>query len=123
MAKHYIRIDNNNTIIHNFSTSFEKPLEGDICINESAPRKFFLDKYDENKKLKLKWDKVNKKIIDRTEAEIYPETKAIFKANQAKLMNAVSEDIKEIIDILIAKTNLTIDDLSINLKTRYTNRS
>lgn len=38
--KHYIRIDNENNIVHGFSDAFEQPQEGDILINEQGGRQF-----------------------------------------------------------------------------------
>lgn len=42
MAKHYIRIDENNKVIYGYSDSFEKSLSTDICINEDGARQFEL---------------------------------------------------------------------------------
>lgn len=42
MAKHYIRLNENDEIIKGFTTDFEEPLETDICINENGGRHFEL---------------------------------------------------------------------------------
>ena len=46
MAKHYIRQDG-IFITKAFSTDFEQPIEGDICVNEDGGRHFNLDLMDE----------------------------------------------------------------------------
>lgn len=38
--KHYIRVREDNTIIHIFSNAFEQPEGGDICVNEDGDRHF-----------------------------------------------------------------------------------
>ncbi|MDF2510996.1 MAG: hypothetical protein K0S04_862 [Herbinix sp.] len=43
MSKHYIRLNENNSIIKGVSTDFENPLETDICINEEGGRHFELN--------------------------------------------------------------------------------
>jgi len=40
MTKHYIRKNENGDVIHGFSDKFEKPIQGDLCINENASRHF-----------------------------------------------------------------------------------
>ncbi len=69
MVKHYIRINQDENIIHNFSSDFEKNRTGDICILENAPRHFHLEKglFDTNGKYNYKY--MNKKIVERTENE------------------------------------------------------
>ena len=42
MAKHYVRVDEEDKIVHGFSSDFEKPLDTDICINENGGRQFEL---------------------------------------------------------------------------------
>ena len=39
---HYIRIDAESRIIHRFSTAFERPQDGDICITEQGGYQFRL---------------------------------------------------------------------------------
>ena len=43
MSKHYIRLNENSSIIKVFSTDFEQPAIGDICINEDGGRQFELN--------------------------------------------------------------------------------
>lgn len=121
MAKHYIRKDGNNVITKAFSDRFETPLEDDVLIADNAPRHYHLDLFDENQRYKLKY--TSGKIRNRTEAAMYPETKAVFDVNKAKLANSVNDDMNELIQALITKGTITTDDLSTDLKTRYTNRS
>jgi len=40
MTKHYIRKNANGDVAHGFSDKFEKPIQGDLCINENASRHF-----------------------------------------------------------------------------------
>ena len=40
--KHYIRIDEENRIIHGFSDAFGQPQDGDICINDKGGYQFRL---------------------------------------------------------------------------------
>jgi len=46
MSKHYIRLDGEK-IIWAFSDAFEKPIEGDICINEEGGRHYNLQIFDD----------------------------------------------------------------------------
>ena len=122
MAKHYIRKDGSNTIIKAFSDKFEKSQEGDILIQDNAPRHLpdnLRVLIDGNYRFKLKYEAG--KIKNRTEAEIYPETKAAFDTDQAKKNNSVNNDVKEIIDLLVSKGTIETNDLSSSLKTRYDN--
>lgn len=43
MYKHYIRLDSAGHIIKGFSTAFEQPQDGDICINEQGGYQFRLE--------------------------------------------------------------------------------
>ena len=119
MTKHYIRKDGSNTIIHAYSTAFEIFQTGDILIKDNAPRQYTLDILDENKRYKLKY--VSGKIQNRTQAEIYPETKATFDTDQTKKANSVNTDTKELIDVLISKGTIAASDFPASLKTRHTN--
>jgi hypothetical protein len=56
MTKHYIRLDQNGTIIHRFSTDFEQPIQGDICVNENGERQYNLDLYDKRGLFKWAWN-------------------------------------------------------------------
>ena len=40
MSKHYVRTDKNSNIIQVFTDDFEKPVDGDFCINENGGRHF-----------------------------------------------------------------------------------
>lgn len=75
--KHYIRIDEQNRIIHGFSDAFEQPQEGDICINEQGGYQFRLYPngeenpalYEWNYMIPLyKWDGEN--VVARMQEEI-----------------------------------------------------
>jgi len=77
MTKHYIRIDAEKNITHGFSDKFEKPVQGDICINENAPRHFpknemFPDgmKTEEGYP-RYTWDSKKKIPALKTEEQIY----------------------------------------------------
>jgi len=75
MTKHYIRINENGDVIHGFSDKFEKPIQGDLCINENASRHFPMQELfpkgintDEGYP-QYKWDDkkmspIEKKIVD-----------------------------------------------------------
>lgn len=65
MTKHYIRTNENDEIIKIFSTDFEEPEPGDICVKEDAPRHFHLDK-----PLKDIYGKFNFKYIDKKIVEV-----------------------------------------------------
>ena len=43
MAKHYVTTDSARTILRGFSTDFEQPNDGDVCINEVGGRHFELN--------------------------------------------------------------------------------
>jgi hypothetical protein len=43
MAKHYVMIDENGVILRGFSTDFEQPADGDVCICEDGGRHFELN--------------------------------------------------------------------------------
>jgi len=40
LAKHYIRVNENNFITRGFTTDFEQPELGDICVDEDGGRHF-----------------------------------------------------------------------------------
>lgn len=42
MAKHYIILDDQKRILRGFSTDFEQPPDGAVCINEDGGRHFVL---------------------------------------------------------------------------------
>ena len=42
MYKHYIRLDDAGRIIKGFTTAFEQPKDGDVCINEDGGYQFRL---------------------------------------------------------------------------------
>lgn len=75
--KHYIRTDDQGRIIHGFSTAFEHPQDGDICINEQGGYQFRpfpggeenppLRSFDGNVPL-YKWE--GGAVVARTAAEI-----------------------------------------------------
>ena len=68
MAEHYIRLDNNNRIIKGFSTDFEQPIDGDICVNEDGGRHFNLELLDERGLPKLKY--IDNEIQKTTEEDL-----------------------------------------------------
>jgi len=71
MAKHIIRLDG-MFIIKTFSTDFEQPIEGDICVEENGGRHFNLDLRDERGLPTKKY--VDGKILDATEADLAVKT-------------------------------------------------
>lgn len=70
MYKHYVKLDENNFIIHGFSSAFQKPEESDICINESAGRHFNLIIRDAHGRPFLKWDGTDIKNVDLPEPSV-----------------------------------------------------
>jgi len=66
--QHYIRINETGTIVHGFSSAFEQPQEGDICINEDAPRHFSQTLIDNRGIYLFKY--VNGQGMSRTSQEI-----------------------------------------------------
>jgi hypothetical protein len=76
MPKTYIRIEPDYTIVGYYSTDFEQPKEGDICINENGERHPKLNVIGLNG-YKLKWDAIEKKIKLKTENEIKSNQKYI----------------------------------------------
>lgn len=74
----YIRVDLNNNIIKGFSDVFETPVEGDICIDESNTRHFYIGE-DINPPLynmtgTYLYKYVDNTIIKKTDEEIAAET-------------------------------------------------
>jgi len=43
MYKHYIRLNEQNEILHAFSNAFEEALDGDICINTTGQRQLIIN--------------------------------------------------------------------------------
>ena len=78
--RHYIRTDENNSIIRGFSDAFEQPQSDDICINEQGGYQFrIFDGGEENPSLTnddgialYKWD--GKAVKARTKKEIAVDT-------------------------------------------------
>lgn len=83
-VKHYIRLDENKSIIHGFSTTFEEPLETDICINDNGGRHFEVNGVinpqlkNENGIPLFKYH--YKKVVERSTEEKQPELEAILSA-------------------------------------------
>lgn len=67
--KHYIRIDEDNIVIHGFSNAFEQPQVDDICIDEDAPRHFQVELRNENMQFIHKV--VNGEMVLRTEEDMF----------------------------------------------------
>ena len=40
MANHYVVVNDNGVVLRGFSTDFEQPNDGDVCINEDGGRHF-----------------------------------------------------------------------------------
>lgn len=68
MAKHYIRINENNEIIKSFSTDFEQPEQDDICVNEDGDRHYNLAIRTDDMQYRLKY--IANEIIEKTEEEL-----------------------------------------------------
>lgn len=66
--KHYIRVDENGLIIKSFTTAFEQPLDGDICVNEDGGRHFNLELFDDENLPALKYKRGE--IMPTIEADI-----------------------------------------------------
>ena len=67
MAKHYIRLDG-QFLIKTFTTDFEQPIDGDICVNEDGDRHFNLNLYTIDGFPALKW--LNSEIIPTTNEDL-----------------------------------------------------
>jgi len=74
MKKHYIRLDKDKNIIHNFSTAFEKSEAKDICVNKNGGRHFHLKKPLKDSDGKYNYKYVSKKITERTKNEKWSQT-------------------------------------------------
>ena len=77
MTKHYIRKNESGDVIHGFSDKFEKPIQGDFCINENASRHFPMQelfpkgiKTDEGYP-RYKWDDKKNISIEKKIEDIY----------------------------------------------------
>jgi hypothetical protein len=78
MYKHYIRLNADNYIIKGFSTVFEQPQPGDICINDDGSYQFRLFPggtenpmlFDENRDWIYQY--INGEIIQVIDNPIYP---------------------------------------------------
>lgn len=64
--KHYIRLDN-GYIVKAFSSAFEQPQEGDICIAETAERHYNLDLFTMTGAPRYKW--VDGQMVETTAEE------------------------------------------------------
>jgi hypothetical protein len=77
MGKHYVRTDKHNNIVKGFSSDFEQPQEGDVCINDNGGRHFELNgivnppMYTSNGLPKYKLENVQ--VVERTEEELVAE--------------------------------------------------
>ena len=69
--RHYIRINEQNEIIHAFSNAFEQPIEGDILFQETEQRHCQLNILSEKYIGKYKYKYIDGKIIEKTEEELY----------------------------------------------------
>lgn len=73
--KHYIRLDENNIVIFGFSTAFPEIAtvqEGDICIDEDAPRQFQLAITNEDiNNMQFIYKYVNGQMVLRTDADMF----------------------------------------------------
>ena len=102
MAKHYIRLNEQNRIIKAISTDFEEPLETDICVNEDGGRHFSLDLFDgDTGAYQLTW----------SGTEIVPADLTVEKAAKAKqdaktaLYNAMVADVNSKMVDVFGTTN------------------
>jgi len=66
-TKHYIRL-NGIFIIKAFSTAFEQPIDGDICVNEDGGRHYNLNIYNANGLPNLKY--INGEILETTDIDL-----------------------------------------------------
>ena len=99
MAKHYIRL-NENKIIKGFTDEFEKPVDGDICINENGGRQFVLNEKVNpplfNEELISLYKYELGLVIELTEEEIQEEIAKLPPQQKTEL-----EMLRETIDMLV----------------------
>lgn len=83
--RHYIRINEQNEIIHAFSDAFEQPLETDILFQETEQRHCQLNILSEKYIGKYKYKWINGKVLEKTEEELFPLEE--LKARKIQLLN------------------------------------
>ena len=124
MAKHYIRINEQNAIIKGFSSDFEQPQEGDICINEYGQRHFELlgiinpNLYDNDGILKYKY--IDSEVMERTEQDKQSEKDIIASEKiKAEILQELSEldkylprGIEDLSELLISKGTILENELT-----------
>lgn len=77
MAKHYVKINGSNVILHAYSDAFEEWVDGDPCVNEDGSRHFHLNILDVEGLYNYKW--VDPDIVERTPSEKLSEQKELKK--------------------------------------------
>jgi hypothetical protein len=93
--EHYIRIDQAGTIVYGFSSAFEEPQDGDICIIEDGPRHFnqiYPSLTNERSQYRFKWDG---RVVERSQQELDAEwverprpVEPLSEVDQLKAQNA-----------------------------------
>lgn len=117
MAKHYIKINENNLIVKGFSTEFEEPQDSDICISETGGRHFELLGEVNPNLVTIKgvylYKYENGKAIRRTDEEIKRDKNTIIEGNNPQELLA-----KQITSLLLEnkKKDLVIDEFSKKLE-------
>jgi len=72
--KHYVRLNEQGSIIKRFSDAFEQPQTGDICIAENAGRHYNDSVFNERLQYTFKWDGTAEVL--RSQAELDAEWSA-----------------------------------------------
>ena len=88
--KHYIRLDG-VFICKSFSTAFEQPIDGDICINENGGRHYNRDLYRADGLYRLKW--IDGKEVETTDDDFVDELAEIEKQSLRQLREVECFDI------------------------------
>jgi len=127
MYKNYIRLAaDNKTIIKTFSTAFQKPVEGDILVGESEDRNYQLELMDTNGEWQYKYE--NNTVSLKTNDEIYTIEKKKSIAKNEKIRKLTQSDskiirtIEDLIDILVTKEVISLDDFSQAVKKKLSDR-
>jgi len=90
MAKHYVKVNEDNFVTAAFSDAFTQPVDGDICVNEDGGRHYNLDRITFKRVdsvVVYTYKLVDGKVVERSREELYP-LKAIkaFKKDEVRDM-------------------------------------
>jgi hypothetical protein len=99
--KHYIRLDG-IFVIKTFSTAFEQPQDGDVCVNENGSRHFNLNVFDSRGLPKLKY--IDGEILETNEVDLVGKIEEL----EASLPNSNVTD-KEMLEIALERISVLED--------------